>query len=147
MAKLLGKTGFHAKYHLAACHGGVGKSCCTFPRLLLHRKKKIKSSLYSRLYAETCNEWWSPSPWLSTWTTQLRRNIAAVVSCWRHCIRFDRPGNRTRPPASIATSLITKPTARFFMEVALHQCWLAVSFTDIRSLHNFCWSWFSNLPR
>ena len=96
MAKLLGKTGFHAKYHLAACHGGAGKSCCTFPRLLLHRKKKIKSSLYSRLYAETCNEWWSPSPWLSTWTTQLRRNIAAVVSCWRHCIRFDRPGNRTQ---------------------------------------------------
>ena len=40
---------------------------------------KIKS-LYSRYYAEACNEWWGPSPRLSAWTTQLRRNIAAVAS-------------------------------------------------------------------
>ena len=34
-----------------------------------------KSSLYSRYYAEECDEWGGPSPRLSAWTTQLRRNI------------------------------------------------------------------------
>ena len=35
-------------------------------------------------------------------TTQLRRNVAAVESRWQHCVRFDRPGNRTLvlPPNS-----------------------------------------------
>ena len=54
-----------------------------------------KAGLYSRYYAEACNEWRDPSPLLSAWATQLRRNIAAVASRWRHCVRFDRPGNRT----------------------------------------------------
>ena len=56
---------------------------------------KIKSSLYWRYYAEACNEWWSPSPRLSVCATQLRRNVAAVASRWRDCVRCDRPGNRT----------------------------------------------------
>ena len=42
------------------------------------------SSLYSRYYAEACNEWRRPSPRLSAWTTQLRRNVAVVASHWPH---------------------------------------------------------------
>ena len=30
------------------------------------------------------------------WTTQLRKNVTAVASRWRHCVRFDRPGDRTQ---------------------------------------------------
>ena len=40
--------------------------------------QKIKSSLYSRCYAEACNEWRDPSPQLSAWATQLRN-----VQRWR----------------------------------------------------------------
>ena len=29
------------------------------------------------------------------WKTQLGRNVTAVASSWQHCVRFDRPGNRT----------------------------------------------------
>ena len=35
-----------------------------------------------------------PSPQLSASATQLRRNITAATSRWRHCVRFNRPGNR-----------------------------------------------------
>ena len=47
-------------------------------------QKKIKS-LYSRYCAEACNKWRGPSPRLSAWTTQLRRNAAAMAGRWRHC--------------------------------------------------------------
>ena len=53
---------------------------------------KIKSSLYSRYYADACNEYRGPSPRLSTWATQLRRNVAAVASHWRHCVDLTDPG-------------------------------------------------------
>ena len=52
---------------------------------------QIKSSLYSRYYAEACNEWRGPSPRLSAWATQLRRNVATVATL----CRFDRSGIRT----------------------------------------------------
>ena len=39
------------------------------------------------------SEWQGPTPRLSAWATQLQRNVAAVVSRWLHCVRFDRPGN------------------------------------------------------
>ena len=55
----------------------------------------IKKFSYSRYYSEACNEWRDPSPRLSAWTAQLRKNIAAVASRWRHNVRFDRPGKRT----------------------------------------------------
>ena len=41
---------------------------------------QIKPSLYSRHYAEACNEWRDPSPRHNAWATQLRRNVAAVAS-------------------------------------------------------------------
>ena len=34
------------------------------------------------------NEWRGPTPRLSAWTTQVRRNVAAVASRWLHCVRF-----------------------------------------------------------
>ena len=40
---------------------------------------------------EACIEQRDPSPRLNAWTTQLRRNIAAVARRWRRCARFDRP--------------------------------------------------------
>ena len=43
----------------------------------------IKSSLCSRQYAKACNEWRVPSPRLSTWAKQLRRNVLMVASRWR----------------------------------------------------------------
>ena len=60
-----------------------------------YQAKASLESLYSRKYTKACNEWRDPSPRLNAWTTQLRRNIAAVASRWRHCVRFDRAGNRT----------------------------------------------------
>ena len=50
--------------------------------LLILNSSKIKSLLYSRYYAEACNEWRGPSPRLSAWTTQPRRIVAAVASRW-----------------------------------------------------------------
>ena len=56
---------------------------------------QIKFSLWSRYYAEACNEWQGPSSRFSAWTTQLRWNFEAVASRWWHCFRFDRLGNQT----------------------------------------------------
>ena len=66
--------------------------------------KKIKSSLYSRYYAEACNEWRGPSPQLSAWASQLRRNVAAVASRWRFCARFTGMG--IEPQTSLTDSYV-----------------------------------------
>ena len=55
-------------------------------------QNQIKSSLYSPYYAEACNELRGPSPRLSAWATQLRRNVATVASRWRHCADLTGPG-------------------------------------------------------
>ena len=39
-----------------------------------------------RYYAKAYNERRGPSPRLSAWAAQLRRNIAVVASSWRHCV-------------------------------------------------------------
>ena len=41
-----------------------------------------------------CRRWGLPRQ-LDAWATQFRNNIAAVVGRWRHCVRFDGPGNQT----------------------------------------------------
>ena len=53
--------------------------------------KKIKSSLYSRYFAEACNECRGPFSRLGAWGTQLQRNVAAVASGWRHCADLTDP--------------------------------------------------------
>ena len=62
----------------------------------------IKSLLYSRDYAEAGNER------LSTWAIQLRKNIADVASRWQHCVRFDRPTNRTHDLPDRQRSLLLR---------------------------------------
>ena len=62
---------------------------------------KIKSSLYSRCYAEACIEWRAHLRGLAP-VTQLRRSGAAAASHWRHCIRFEGLGIRTHIYHTIA---------------------------------------------
>ena len=74
-------------------------------------KIKIKSSLYSLEYAEACNEWRGPSPRLSAWATQLRRNVAAVASRWRHCADLTGSGIEPQTSRTESVRLATELTA------------------------------------
>ena len=72
---------------------------------------QIKSSLYSPYYAEACNELRGPSPRLSAWATQLRRNVATVASRWRHCVDLTGPGIETQTSRTDSVRLATELTA------------------------------------
>ena len=72
---------------------------------------KIKSSLYLRYYAEACNELRGPSPWLSAWATQLRRNVVAVASRWRHCADLTGMGIEPQTYRTESVRLTTELTA------------------------------------
>ena len=74
-------------------------------------KNKIKPSLYSPYYSESCNEWRGPSPRLSAWATQLRRNVAAVASRWRHCADLTGPGIEPQISRTESVRLATELTA------------------------------------
>ena len=64
-----------------------------------HKILKKKSNLHCNRFIKLAvalqrrSEWRGPTPRLNAWTTQLRRNVAAVASRWLLCVRFDRPGN------------------------------------------------------
>ena len=79
-------------------------------------KIKIKSSLYSPYYAEACNELRGPSPRLSAWATQLRRNVATVASRWRHCVDLTGPGIEPQTSRTDSVRFATELTAgvRFY---------------------------------
>ena len=77
------------------------------------RKIKIKSSLYSLYYAEACNELRGPSPRLSAWATQLRRNVATVASRWRHCVDLTGPGIEPQTSRTDSVRLATELTAGY----------------------------------
>ena len=72
---------------------------------------QIKSSLYSPYYAEACNELRGPSPRLSAWATQLRRNAATVASRWRHCVDLTGPGIGPQTSRTDSVLLATELTA------------------------------------
>ena len=72
---------------------------------------QIKFSLYSRYYAEACNEWRGLSPPRSAWATQLRRNVAAVASRWRHCANLTGPGIEPQTSRAESVRLATELTA------------------------------------
>ena len=72
---------------------------------------KIKSSLYSPHYAEACNELRGPSPRLSAWATQLRRNVATVASRWRHCVDLTSPGIEPQTSRTDSECFATELTA------------------------------------
>ena len=73
-------------------------------------KSKIKFSLHSPYYAEACNEWRDPSPQLSAWATQLRRNVAAVASRWRDYVDLTGPGIEPQTFRTDSMRLATKLT-------------------------------------
>ena len=58
-----------------------------------------------------CNELRGPSPWLSAWATQLRRNVAAVASRWRHCADLTGPGIEPQTYRTESVRLTTELTA------------------------------------
>ena len=81
------------------------------PDLPSQAKNQIKSSLYSPYYVEACNELRGPSPRLSAWATQLRRNVAAVASRWRHCVDLTAPGIEPQTSRTDSVRLATELTA------------------------------------
>ena len=74
-------------------------------------KNQIKSSLYSPYYAGACNELRGPSPRLSAWATQLRRNVATVASRWRYCVDLTGPGIEPQTSRTDSVRLATELTA------------------------------------
>ena len=72
---------------------------------------QIKSSLYSPYYAEASNELRGPSPRLSAWATQLRRNVATVASRWRHCVDLTGPGIEPQTSRTDSVRFATEITA------------------------------------
>ena len=82
-----------------------------FGRMLRKLQIKIKSSLYSPYYAEACNEWRGPSPRLSAWATQLRRNVATVANRWRHCADLTGPGIEPQTSRTDSVRWATELTA------------------------------------
>ena len=74
-------------------------------------QNQIKSSLYSPYYAEACNELRGPSPRLSAWATQLRRNVATVASRWRHCANLTGPGIEPQTSRTDSVRFATELTA------------------------------------
>ena len=85
--------------------------CVDFRPTALDSSFKIKSSLYSSYYAEACNELRGPSPRLSAWATQLRRNVATVASRWRRCADLTGPGTEPQTSRTDSVRLATELTA------------------------------------
>ena len=86
---------------------------------MTRQKIKIKSSLYSPYYAEACDELRDPSPLLSAWAAQLRRNVAAVASQWRHCADLTSPGIEPQTSRTDSVHLATELTAgQLFFKLA-----------------------------
>ena len=78
---------------------------------------KSKSSLYSRHFAEACNEWRGPSLRLSAWTTQQRTNVATVASRWRHCADLTGPGIEPQISSTDSVRLAAELTAGKFVSL------------------------------
>ena len=99
------------------CHNLQNATSLSTPNTKNKRPPKsnqIKSSLYSPYYAEACNELRGPSPRLSAWATQLRRNVATVASRWRHCVDLTGPGVETPTSRTDSVRFATELTAGFF---------------------------------
>ena len=79
--------------------------------LLIKLKNQILIIGYSPYYAEACNELRGPSPRLSAWATQLRRNVATVASRWRHCVDLTGPGIEPQTCRTDSVRLETELTA------------------------------------
>ena len=102
-------------------------------------KSKIKSSLYSPYYAEACNELRGPSPRLSAWATQLRRNVATAVSRWRHCVDLTSPGIEPQTSRTDSVRFATELTAD------LQKSILAPYFTTLRKISKATYCFYLSL--
>ena len=101
---------------------------------------QIKSSLHSRYYAEACNEWRGPSPPRSAWATQLRRNVAAVTSRWRHCADLTDPAIEPQTYRIESVRLATELTAGVLICICFLKCFLeqsSIVILLVRSLQAF----------
>ena len=87
---------------------------------------KIKSSLYSPYYAEACDELRGPSPRLSAWATQLRRNVTTVAGRWPHCVDLTGPGIEPQTSLTDSVRFATELTAVFAL--CLYVCKLFYSY-------------------
>ena len=96
---------------------------------------QIKSSLYSPYYAEACNELRGPSPRLSAWATQLRRNVATVASRWRHCADLTGPGIEPQTSRTESERFATELTAGVFKHKLLYKT---------LNGHEYSWSCYNN---
>ena len=86
----------------------IETACLSYP---IFFKINIKSSLYSPYYAEACNELRGPSPRLSAWATQHRRNVATVASRCRHYVDLTGPGIEPQTSRTDSVRISTELTA------------------------------------
>ena len=56
------------------------------------------------------NELRGPSPRLSAWATQIRRNVATMASRWRHCVDLTGPGVEPQTSRTDSVRLATELT-------------------------------------
>ena len=75
-------------------------------------EKKNQIFIILAYYVEAHNKRLGPSKRLSAWTTELRRNVAAVKGVGGTFSDLTRPVIETRPPALIAMSVTTTLTGR-----------------------------------
>ena len=57
-----------------------------------------------------------PSPRHSAWAAHLPRNVAAVASCWRHCVRLTDPRIKLQTYRTDNKVLTTELTVRLAFE-------------------------------
>ena len=97
----------------AAKERNIFKRSQSKKKLAYYKLNQIKSSLYSPYYAEACNELRGPSPRLSAWAPQLRRNVATVASRWRHCVDLTGPGIEPQTSRTDSVRLATELTVGY----------------------------------
>ena len=79
----------------------------------IKKSNQIFMTVYSPYYVEACNEWRGPSPRLSAWATQLRRNVATVASRWRHCDDLTDPEIEPQTSRTDGVRLASEQTGRY----------------------------------
>ena len=78
-------------------------------RLCHCQNQKFKSSVYSRYFAEAHNEWRAHLCCLPPRNTAPKKHRSGGEAL-RHCVRFDRPGNRAETLRAIIHALIRYAT-------------------------------------
>ena len=109
-------------------------------------QNQIKSSLYSPHYAEACNESRGPSPRLSAWASQLRRNVATVASRWRHCVDLTGPGIEPQTSRTDSVRLATELTAGQ-IKYSLYSPYYAEACNELRGPSPRLSAWATQLRR